>query len=290
MQVKERARAKLNLSLDILGRMPNGYHEMSMILQTVELCDEITVCVEPGEGIHVRTNLRFLPSDGRNIAAKAAGVFYEAAGIRGFRTDIRLEKAVPVCAGLAGGSSDAAAVLRALNALHATGFSPERLESIGEGLGSDVPFCVQGGTVYASGKGEKLRDLPALPHCFAVICKPAFSISTTDLFSRVNWRKIRVRPNTRELIAALEEGSLAKAARRMYNVFEDVLPERYGEIGIIKQRLLELGALGASMTGTGSAVFGLFDDKNAAGAAFKALKREYQECFLTESAPKAPPA
>lgn len=283
MEILEKARAKLNISLDILGRLPNGYHEMRMILQTVTLCDDVRVRVEPGTGIAVSTNLRFLPADGRNIAVKAAKLFYEETGLEGFRTEIRLKKRIPVCAGLAGGSSNAAAVLRALNQIHKLGLSREALEKMGEKLGSDVPFCVAGGTVQARGRGEILEALPPLPHCFMVICKPAFSISTPELFSRVNWKKIRVRPNTEQLIACLSAGDLGGTARRMYNVFEDVLPARCQEVAAVKSRLLDFGALGASMSGTGSAVFGLFDREEKAREAYEALKKDYQDCFLTES-------
>ncbi len=283
MQIVEPARAKLNISLDILRKLPSGYHEMRMILQTVALHDDVCVSVEPGEGLSIASNLRYLPTDGRNIAAKAAALFYKETGISGFKTAIRLEKRIPVCAGMAGGSSNAAAVLRALDKLHGTALGTEKLEKMGEALGSDVPYCVRGGTVEATGRGEILKNLPPLPVCPIVICKPAFSISTPELFSRVNWKKIRMRPNTDALIGYLAAGNLPEVARRMYNVFEDVLPERCGEIAAIKHKLLDLGALGAMMTGTGSAVFGLFDSGDAARAAYSTLKKDYRECFLTES-------
>ncbi len=283
MQTREKARAKLNISLDILGKLPDGYHEMRMILQTVALYDDVQLRVRPGEGIRVFTNLRYLPSDGRNIAAKAAELFYRSLGISGFFTEIRLQKRIPVCAGLAGGSSDAAAVLRALDRLHKTNLRREALEKLGEQLGSDVPFCIAGGTVEATGRGELLQPLPPLPHCPVVICKPAFSISTPELFSRVDCKRIRIHPQTSALIERLEAKDLLGVAQRMYNVFEDVLPPRCGEVAGIKGRLLEYGALGTSMSGTGSAVFGLFDSAEKAKLAYDSLKKDYRDCFLTET-------
>ena len=232
-----------------------------------------------GGGISLRSNFGFLPADGRNIAVKAARAFFAAAGMEGRGLSIRLEKRIPVGAGLAGGSADAAAVLRGLNALTGAALPTETLMALAEGLGSDVPFCLRGGTCLATGRGEILAPLPPLPDCGIVICKPAFSIRTPDLFARIDGRKSRIRPDTDGLAAALCASDLAGAARRMYNVFEDVLPARCGEIAVIKQKLLSAGALGAVMTGTGSAVFGLFPDTDAAEHARAALARDYRECF-----------
>jgi len=187
-----------------------------------------------------------------------AAVFRQATGLGG-EVDVSIRKRVPVCAGLAGGSADAAAVLRAMNALTGAGLSLEELARIGARAGSDVPFCVLGGTALAEGRGERLTPLPALPPCHIVICKPPFSVSTPQLFSRVNVRKIVRRPDTAGVIAALNAGDLTGVARRMYNVFEDVLDRRrYGEIASIKAALIDCGALGASMSGSGPSVFGLF--------------------------------
>lgn len=281
MNIKEKAFAKINLSIDIVSKMENGYHNMRMIMQSVELHDEIIIKCHPGEGIYVGTDLKYLPNDDRNIAARAAAVFFEHTGIAGYQTDIDIKKNIPVCAGLGGGSTDGAAVLRALNTLFATKMERKTLEKLAERVGSDVPFCVAGGTALAEGRGEVLSDLEPLPACRVVICKPAFAISTPELFSKINCEKIHLRPDTSGLIDALSKRSLAAVARRMYNVFEDVLPKGTNAVGEIKQRLLDYNALGAVMTGTGSAVFGLFDDADAAINAYQDLKSIYQECFLT---------
>jgi len=280
MRTEEKAYAKINLSIDIVGKLDDGYHAMRMVMQSVSLCDDVAVTVSPGEGVVVRTNLRYLPGDARNIAARAAAVFYEAAGISGYRTEIDSKKRIPVGAGLGGGSTDGAATLRALSRLFGTGMTARELETLAEKVGSDVPFCVRGGTALAEGRGEVLTPLTPLPECFIVLCKPAFSVSTPELFSRVKWEKIQLRPDTDGIVRALEEGSLTGVARRMYNVFEDVLQRERDDVEAIRGALCDHRALGAVMTGTGSAVFGLFDDEDAAKAACRALRGTYPECFL----------
>ena len=276
------ARGKLNLSLDVLSKREDGYHDLRMVMQSVELADVLTLNEEEEEGIRVRTDLRYLPNDERNLAAVAARRFWEATGLAYKGISIDIQKNIPVCAGMGGGSSDAAAVLRALNELSGLNLPVERLAEIGERVGSDVPYCVLGGTALAEGKGERLTPLPALPDCAVVVCKPAFPVSTPELFGCIDCRKIRCRPDTDGLISALEAGDLEGVARRMYNVFEDVLTDRRGnEIREIKSELLFHGALGAVMSGTGPTVFGLFADEAAAVNAYAGLKERYADVFLT---------
>ena len=277
MQVK--AFAKLNLTLDILRRREDGYHDLQMVMQSIDLADELTITPAEGEGA-MSTTLSYLPSDGRNLAQMAAEAFRNAAG-RGGQVDISIVKRIPVCAGMAGGSSDAAAVLRAMNELTGAGYTPAELAKIGEAVGSDVPYCVVGGTALAEGRGERLTPLPPLPPCHVVVCKPPFPISTPQLFSRVDVRKIARRPDTEGMLAALAAGDLTGVARRMYNVFEDVLESRrQAEINAIKAALIDCGALGAAMTGSGPTVFGLFDDPAAAEHAKVRLSGSYQDVFL----------
>lgn len=278
MQVQ--AYAKLNLSLDILRRREDGYHDLQMVMQSISLADTLTIT--PGAG-RMDTNLSYLPADGRNLAQAAAAAFRAATGLD-IQVDIAIQKHIPVCAGLAGGSSDAAAVLRALNEHTGAGLSPERLAKIGEAVGSDVPYCVLGGTALAEGRGEVLTPLSPLPPCHVAVCKPPFPISTPQLFARVDTKKITRRPDTQGLIAALGRGDLPDVARRMYNVFEDVLePRRRAQIDAIKAQLIDCGALGASMTGSGPTVFGLFLDESAARRAVKALQEQYREVFLAQT-------
>ena len=276
------AYAKLNLTLDVIARREDGYHDLRMVMQTVDLADTLTLTEEEQEGVRVRTNLRYLPGDERNLAAIAAKKFWETNNCNGKGLAIDLQKKIPVCAGMGGGSSDAAAVLRALNDLYGLNLSVQRLSEIGEQVGSDVPYCVLGGTALAEGRGERLTPLSPLPDCHIVICKPTFSISTPELFGCIDCRKIRCRPDTEGIIAALYNGDLAGVARRLYNVFEDVLTDRRGgEIAEIKNEMISCGALGAAMSGTGPTVFGIFDDKEKADHAFQSLKDHYLDTFLT---------
>jgi len=284
LPVKVQAPAKLNLTLDVLGRRDDGYHDLRMVMQSVQLCDTLTLEPGKGEGIRVKSNLGFLPSDGRNLAAAAALAFWKDRNIEPYPLDITLEKVVPVCAGLGGGSSDAAAVLRAMNEIHGTGLSLERIAVIGQKVGSDVPYCVLGCTALAEGKGEVLTTLPALPRCWVVLCKPDFSVSTPALFAQIDSVRLRRRPDTEGVLKALNEGDLPSVARRLYNVFEDALPERCAaKVNRVKHILIQCGAMGAAMSGTGSAVFGLFDREEDARQACEELQTLYPETFLTQT-------
>ena len=276
--IREKAYAKLNITLDVTEKRPDGYHDMVMVMQTVSLCDELDIALNDTGRVQVRSNLHFIPSDERNLAAKAALCFLAAAGKTGQGLLITLEKRIPVGAGMAGGSADAAAVLRALNRMYAYPFSAEALEKLGEEVGSDVPFCVRGGTVLATGRGEKLESLPDLPDCRFVICKPDFSISTPELFRKLDQSSLRCHPDTAGIVAALRLGELEPIARRLYNVFEDVDDRRLRTVKEIKGVLLDCGALGAIMTGTGSAVFGVFRPDADCESAVAALRREYGFC------------
>lgn len=276
--------AKLNLTLDILGRREDGYHDLRMVMQSITLADTLTLKENRGEGLRVSANLRFLPTGEKNLAAAAALRFWEALGREPENLDIRIEKRIPVCAGMAGGSSDAAAVLRALNQRSGEPFSPKELARLGERVGSDVPYCVLGGTALAEGRGEVLTPLPPLPRCWVVACKPDFPISTPELFAQADRVKLRRRPDTAGLVAALEAGDLGGVARRMYNVFEDVLPARlYTRVAEIKNILIQCGALGANMSGSGPTAFGLFDRLEAAQEARACLAQRYRDTFLCET-------
>ena len=279
----ESARAKLNLSLDVLGKRPDGYHELRMVIQSSGLSDDVYVELREDGSFLAETNRRYIPSGEKNEAVKAARAFFSAAGLS-LGAYIRIEKRIPVCAGLGGGSADAAAVLRALNVLTGANFSAEQLRTLALTVGSDVPYCVTGGMMLAEGRGEILSPLPELPGGWIVICKPPFSVSTAELFGRIDKRRITAHPDTQGLCAALHAGDLRGVARRMFNVFEEALPRSGAEIGSIRGALLDGGALGAVMTGTGSAVFGVFDDRAAAAAAYESLSQSYRECFLVRAA------
>ena len=282
MTVKEKAYAKINISLDVVGRRPDGYHEMIMPMQTVSLCDELTIRFE-GDTIRARTNLRYVPCDERNLAVRAASAYLREIGEEKQGLLLELDKRIPVGAGMGGGSADAAAVLRALNRAYGDRLSRDELHALADEIGSDVAFCLLGGTILATGRGETLSPLPPLPPCRIVIVKPGFSISTPELFKKLDQAPIRMHPDTAGLLGALEQGDLQGVCRRLYNVFEDVDDRRMRTIRQIKGSLLDGGALGAVMTGTGSAVFGLFDDAGAAARCSAAMRKDYGFSCVAEA-------
>ena len=276
---KRTAPAKDNLALDILGTRPDGYHDMRMVMQTISLCDTVAV-EETAAGFELRTDGDFIPAGKRTLEQRAAEAFFEAAGrpMPGLR--VTLEKVTPAYAGLGGGSADVAALLRILRDAYAPEMSTEKLERIGFTVGSDMPFCVRGGTALAEGRGEVLTDLQPLPDYWFVLCKPDFGIPTPSLFARVDGGELTRRPDISGMQLALEAGDLAGVAARLGNVFEEVLPEEYQEVFTIKNRLLELGALNAAMSGSGPTVFGIFAEQAAAQRAAAVLKETYRQTYL----------
>ena len=273
------APAKVNLALDILGTRPDGYHDMKMVMQTISLCDTVSV-EETAAGFELRTDGNFIPAGKKTLEQRAAEAFFEAAGLPMPGLRVTLEKVTPAYAGLGGGSADVAALLRILRDTYAPELSTEELERIGFTVGSDMPFCVRGGTALAEGRGEVLTDLKPLPDCWFVLCKPDFGIPTPSLFARVDGGELTRRPDIDGMRLALEAGDLAGVAARLGNVFEKVLPEEYHEVFIIKKRLLELGALNAAMSGSGPTVFGIFAEQETARSAAAVLKETYQQTYL----------
>ena len=273
------APAKVNLALDILDIRPDGYHDMKMVMQTISLCDTVSV-EETAAGFELRTDGDFIPAGKKTLEQRAAEAFFEAAGLPMPGLRVTLEKVTPAYAGLGGGSADVAALLRILRDTYAPELSTEELERIGFTVGSDMPFCVRGGTALAEGRGEVLTGLKPLPDCWFVLCKPDFSIPTPSLFARVDGGELTRRPDIDGMRLALEAGDLAGVAARLGNVFEKVLPEEYHEVFIIKKRLLELGALNAAMSGSGPTVFGIFAEQETARSAAAVLKETYQQTYL----------
>lgn len=274
------APAKINLALDILGPRQDGYHEMRMVLQTVSLCDRVTL-EEAEAGFSLNIEGDFLPPGEKTLEQRAAESFFRALGRPCPPLRVTLEKVTPAYAGLGGGSADAAALLRLLRQRYAPELSTEALEEIGLKVGSDVPFCVRGGTALAEGRGEVLTDLAPLPPCWIVICKPGFDLPTGEMFARARGRIFRVRPDVDGMARALGRGSLEDVARRLYNVFEEALPpERREEIQGIKMALSCCGAVNASMSGSGPSVFGLFRSEEEAAAAAESLGTWCGETFL----------
>lgn len=273
-----KAFAKINLSLDVLGTLPNGYHEVKMVMQTVSLYDSVELKKTEG-GITLGCSLKFLPTGPENLAYRAAEAFFKETGIEG-GVDIYLKKHIPVGAGLAGGSTNAAAVLTGLNRLYDAKISTRKLCEIGTALGADVPYCIIGGTRLAEGIGEKLSPLPKLPPCYIVLVKPAFSISTKWVYDNIDACPDLVHPPTDELIRALEEGDIYKVCANMGNVLEDVSIAHYPVLSEVKQDLLDLGAIGSQMSGSGPTVFGIFDDEEKALKAKELLWKKYKTAYI----------
>ena len=280
IEIREKAYAKLNISLDVMAKRPDGFHDMLMVMQTVSLWDELCITLNRQRRFTASSNLHFIPGDERNLAVKAAMRYLAAAGEEDMGAHISMQKRIPVGAGMAGGSADAAAVLRALERHFGGRLGQEKLMELGAEVGSDVPFCIMGGTALAEGRGEILSPLPPMPDCFFVICKPEFSISTPELFRKLDAVNSRRHPDTAGIIQALEKGELSQICRRMYNVFEDVDDRRMRVVSQIKGELLDNGALSAMMTGTGSAVFGVFDDEDCAAAASRELRKLCNFCTV----------
>lgn len=266
-----KALAKINLGLDVLGRRENGYHDVRMVMQTIYLYDDVTIEKTEDPGIVLQTNLHFLPVDENNIAYKAAKMLMDEFQIReGVR--IVLNKHIPVAAGLAGGSSNAAAVLVGMNNLFHLGLSQKDLMERGVSLGADVPYCVMRGTVLAEGIGEILTPLPPLPKCSVLIAKPGISVSTKMVYEKLDSKEIEDHPDIDALIGGLEAQDLGKIAASMGNVLEKVTIEAYPVIEEIKNVMKEAGAMNAMMSGSGPTVFGLFEDKKTAKEAWRKLK------------------
>ena len=275
------APAKINLALDILGTRSDGYHDMRMVMQTVSLCDTVTV-EETAAGFALHTGGDFIPAGRKTLEQRAAEAFFAAIGRPMPGLAVTLGKVTPAYAGLGGGSADVAALLRILRDTYAPELPATELERIGFTVGSDMPFCVRGGTCLAEGRGEVLTDLTPLPDCSIVLCKPNFGIPTPMLFARVDGGELIRRSDIDGMIEALRTGDLDGVAARLGNVFEEVLPEEYREVFTIKERLRDLGALNAAMSGSGPTVFGLFRQRETAEQAAKVLKKSYVQTYLAE--------
>lgn len=289
LSIVEKSRAKINLSLDILGTLPNGYHEVEMIMQQIDLYDLVTVSLlddeqtEDGQGsIVVSSNLYYLPCDETNIAYKAAKRMMETYHLkRGVK--IHLEKRVPVAAGLAGGSANAAAVLRAMNKLYGLELSTEALMTVGLELGADVPFCLLEGAAVARGIGEKLTPIKGLDNVWVLLSKPNIGVSTKEIYKHYDTMTVKKRPDTPLLIQATEENNLPLLTGHMYNVLEEVTTSLYPMVSDVKKKIQQCGATGVMMSGSGPTVFGLFTQYDRAQKAEKQLKKWYQQTYLVKT-------
>lgn len=276
-----KARAKINISLDVLGKRPDGYHEVRMIMQTIGLYDKVVMEVA-GDEIEVTSSSKWIPAGEGNIAFKAARLFADTYGIKS-GVKIHIHKRIPVAAGLAGGSSDAASVLKGMNELFSIGADEEALMAMGKNLGADIPYCIKGGTMLAEGIGERLTALPQLKGVPIVLVKPRIGVSTPWVYKNLDLTAVGEHPDTEGLISCIEAGDIGGLARGMKNVLETVTIPKYEIIDEIKTQLMELGALGSMMSGSGPSVFGIFDSEEAAQNAYGSIKYKRWDCFLTRT-------
>ena len=272
-QIELKALAKINLGLDVLGRRENGYHDVRMVMQSIYLYDEVKIVKKKEPGITLTTNLKFLPTGDGNIAYKAAQLLMDEFDLKE-GVQITLNKHIPVAAGLAGGSSNAAAVLFGINRMFSLGLSQKELMERGVTLGADVPYCVMRGTVLAEGIGEILTPLPACPKCHVLIAKPPISVSTKLVYEKLDSHEIENHPDIDGIIDGLYDQDITKVASRMGNVLEKVTIEEYPVIEQIKNVMKEQGALNAMMSGSGPTVFGLYETKEKARKAAAKIREK----------------
>ncbi len=276
----EGAFAKLNLTLDVLGKREDGYHDLKSVMQTVSIRDDIEIDVGTGKPWCLKCDKEDIPTDERNLAWKAAKVYCEAMNKDPEGLEIRITKRIPSQAGMGGGSADAAAVLRALNRHYGNPLSIMALAELGAQVGSDVPFCVLCGTAMAEGRGEKLRKLPDMPDCIFVVVKPEFSVSTPELYQKIDCVAISKRPDHKAMESALLAGDLEKVAKNVFNVFDPVVTEEHLELNYIKSIFHNYGAISYQMTGSGSAVFAVVSEFEVAAVICSMLKENYPEVFI----------
>ena len=272
-KIQLKALAKINLGLDVLRRREDGYHEVKMIMQTIGLHDDLEIRKTKTSGIQVKTNLYYLPTNENNLVYKAAKLLMDEFQIRD-GVSIQLKKRIPVAAGMAGGSSDGAAVLWGINQMYGLGLSMQALMERGVRLGADVPYCIQRGTALAEGIGEKLSVLPPMPKCTILIAKPGISVSTKFVYENLhaNDLKPEQHPDVDSMIEAMRQKDLGLLCSRMGNVLETVTIPNYPVIAEIKEHMMACGAAGAMMSGSGPTVFGIFHSPVQAKAAMKDLK------------------
>lgn len=265
------ALGKINLGLDVLGKRENGYHDVRMVMQSVYVYDRICVEKKREAGIELSTNLGYLPVNENNLAYKAARLLMDEFSIQE-GVKINLEKHIPVAAGMAGGSSDAAAILHGLNRMFELGLSKEDLMKRGVELGADVPYCIMRGTALAEGIGELLTPLPRIPKCFALIAKPPIIVSTKTVYEKLDALEIVDHPDIDGIIEGLNQGDLDKICACMGNVLEKVTIEDYPVIEEIKNVMKENGAINAMMSGSGPTVFGIYKERKQAKAAGEKIR------------------
>ncbi|MBB6674901.1 4-(cytidine 5'-diphospho)-2-C-methyl-D-erythritol kinase [Cohnella nanjingensis] len=278
-KVYEKAPAKINLLLDVLRKRDDGYHEVEMIMTMVDLADRLEMEELPRDQIVLSSQAGFIPLDEKNLAFQAARLIKERYGVRK-GVYIHLDKQIPVAAGLAGGSSDAAAALRGLNRLWELGLSVRELEELGAELGSDIPFCVRGGTAVARGRGEQLESISPPPACWVVLAKPPINVSTADVYGKLRANEIREHPSIPRMLEAIRNDSFADVCAGLGNVLESVTLDRYPEVRQIKEVMKRLGTDGVLMSGSGPTVFGLVSKESKVARIYNGLRGFCKEVYV----------
>ena len=278
----EGAFAKVNLTLDVLGKREDGYHDLRSVMQTLSIRDDVEIDIGTGKPWAMQCSMEGIPCDERNLAWKAAKVFFDAVKKDPDGLEIRITKRIPVEAGLGGGSADAAAVLRALNRHYGNPLSILALAELGAQVGSDVPFCVVCGTAMVEGRGERLRKLPDMPDCIFVVCKPDFSVPTPALYKKIDEVSIPKHPDNQAMESALLAGDLEKVCKNVFNVFDPVVTEEHLELNYLKSIFHQYGAITYQMTGSGSAVFAIVSEFEVAAVICNMLKENYPQVFIAK--------
>lgn len=276
-----KAYAKVNIALDIVGKREDGYHLLKMIMQAIDLYDEIII-EKISKGIKISCNKPYVPTDERNLAYKAAKLFIDKFNIKS-GVSITIKKNIPVSAGLAGGSTDCAAVLKLMNKMFKTNLTDEDLMELGVKLGADVPYCIVSGTAICEGIGEKITKLKPFKDKILVLVKPPFGVSTKAVYQEFDLAKAIFHPNVEELIKNMNSDNLEYVAKNMKNLLENVTLSKYKEITSIKQSMLECGAMGSMMSGSGPTVFAFFDDMVKAQRCYDIMKKRYKDVFMTRT-------
>lgn len=274
--------AKINLSLDVIGKRDDGYHLLKMIMQSIDLSDDVTI-EKSLDGIRISCDKEYVPTDSRNLAYKAAKLFFDDFKIKSNGVHIDIIKNIPVAAGLAGGSSNAAAVLKGMRNMYMPAVTDEELMKIGLKIGADVPYFICGGTALCEGVGEKITPLKSFNNQIVVLVKPSFGVSTKDVYERLEISKIYRHPDMRAILNGIRDKSIKNVCRNMKNILENVTLKKYPLIRKIKIQMIEEGACGALMSGSGPTVFALFKHQEQAQQCFEKMKLKYKEVFLTRT-------
>lgn len=279
--MREKAYAKVNITLDVVGKREDGYHLLKMIMQNIDIYDVITI-EKIESGIEITCNKPYVPTDERNLAYKAAKLFKDTFNITS-GVSINIKKNIPVAAGLAGGSTDCAAVLKIMNKLFQVNADNEKLMELGVKLGADVPYCIDGGTALCEGIGEVLTTLKPFKNHIIVLVKPPFGVSTKEVYKSFDLGRVKNHPETDKVIAYMNEDNLYEVAKNMKNLLENVTLKKHKVISSIKSEMESLGAIKAMMSGSGPTVFAFFDDMMKAQRCYDQMKKKYNDTFITRT-------